>query len=338
MHRKLTTLSLTAIFVFTLPTNSYSAALETSGYVDINYMLHDGTFPSPSPLENKFGVAAEADLKASLSEKVFTRLDLDFNLADNTGLGFENSGTTLSDSGKIEQGYLAWESPQAIMVKAGVFNNPLSWEAEDAPQLYQITHGQLYNLWDGQTALYGDNIAGISITGGAGPITATGAVLNDLGNVSEKHSFMALAKFKPTGEAAQGVEFQGGFVTQDQDAETIVDLNGTFQRALLTFGGELMFASKFIDYALGLTGNFKFNEQFNATVRFDNVNYEASGIKDSRSYTFAANYLLDRNLIAKAEVRINTSDFQPGANTGGYDCKFSACDGSQVQFAFLATF
>jgi hypothetical protein len=306
--------------------NGSQAATDFSidGFIDTTYVLSDGISDGPSPYENKFDVNSELDLKAPINDQMSARLDYDFNLVGNSGFGD-------SDSGKIEQGYFAWQAPQSIVLKAGVFNNPIGWEAEDAPDLYQISHGQIYRILDEQTALYGNNVAGAAVTGIVGPINVTGAILNDLGNAPEKQSFAGLVNYVPKEGPARGLDLELGFVTQDTQAETIVDMNGTFQRAMLTVGGELLFGSKQVDLGVGVTGNIQLNDQLSATLRLDSVSYEG-GLKDTRSVTFAVGYLIDKNLTANAELRLNDDGNDTATSPGIIG------DGDLIQFELIALF
>lgn len=306
-----------------------AATAEMSGFADITYVLSDGISDSPSASEGKFDVAAELDVKTSMNKNMSAQIDLDFNLTDNSGFGS-------SDSGRIEQGFFSWKSPSDITVMGGVFNNPLGWEAEDAPGLYQISHGQIYNLWDSTTDLYGNNLAGVAVSAAVGPINVTGALVNDLGNVAEEQSLMAIANYSP--ENIRGLELEVGFVSQDLGMETIIDINGTFQKAMLTFGGELMLPSELVDFALGVTGSYKINDQISVTGRFDDVSYDAPGVDDAISITFAASYLLDKNLVANIELRFNDSDFTPLNSAAFGGCSVAACDGEIIQLEAIATF
>ena len=112
-----------------------AAEVELSGFADIIYTVSDGVNDtSPSPVlnesnENRFAVSAEVDLKTAIKEAMFVRIDVDLNTQSDVRGG--------SDSSRIEQSFFSWTSSADVSVKGGVFNNPLGWEAEDAPDLYQ---------------------------------------------------------------------------------------------------------------------------------------------------------------------------------------------------------
>lgn len=313
---------------------SQAASANFSGFADVVYVLSDGVNNSPSPVEGTFDVTAEVDVDVVITDSMTARIDVDLNLTDNTGFG-------QSDSGRIEQGFFSWTSASKVNVMGGVFNNPLGWEAEDAPDLYQISHGQIYNLWDASTDLNGNNVAGVAVSSPLGPVSVTGAILNDLGAVAEEQSILAMVNFTP--ENMKGLELEAGFALQDGGVENIIDVNATYEKGVFMVGGELMLASEGIDYAFGVTGGYKINDQFGMTARLDDVSFDVPGVSDVITLTFAASYLLDQNLVVNFELRINNSDFEPGILPGGpvfggLDCSTLACDGELIQVEAIATF
>ena len=314
IRRMVPALVMTAMF----PLHAGAADLKWDGFLDFTFMAVDDTAGSgPSPTQSKFDINGELDLNANLGNKVTSRMDFD--------LGRSSSG---SDSGRFEQAFLAWESQKGIQLKGGQFNNPLSWEAEDAPDLYQISHGQLYSIWDATTVLGGNNLMGVLVSGKTGVVTLTGAILNDLLNAPEKNSFMGMVAVKPDAH----MDLKVGVATQHTYLKTIVDINGTYTQGLFMVGGEIMLPSDIVDMALGITGTYKFSEQVSGTLHFDNVSYDTSGYDDSRSITIAASYMLEKNLMVNAELRSNNSDNNP------YALIINNPDGNQVQLELVATF
>lgn len=312
---------------------AHCAEPKLSGFMDTIYTLSDGTHdPDPSPNAQKWDVTAELDYKMDLATGVSGRMDLDFNLAGNAGYGG-------SDSGKMEQAFISWQTMPELRVTGGVFNNPLGLEAEDAPDMYQISHGQIYNIFDGETALYGNNVAGIAVSGVVGPVVITGALLNDLGDVAEKTSFAAVANYKPMKE----LETEFGIMTEDAGAERLIDANMTYKRALFTVGAELLLASALYDNALGLMGNYEVNDQLSATVRYDTVSYEASGVDNTSTITLAALYMVEKNLGVNFEIRLQDDPNDPDDSTivdpnTGMSYNGMIGDGDYIGLEFLATF
>ncbi len=307
-----------------LPLHANAADLKWDGFLDFTFMAVDDTTPvGPSPTQSKFDMMGELDLNAALGNKVTARMD--FNL------GNSMSSMPTVDSSEFEQAFVAWESAKGLQLKGGLFNNPLSWEAEDAPDLFQISHGQLYGIWNETTMLSGNNLMGVSVSGKTGVVTLTGAVLNDLLETPEKNSFMGIVEIKPDAH----MDLKVGFVTQDVGFETIVDINGTYTQGLFMVGGEIMLPSEIVDMGLGITGTYKFSEQVMGTLRFDNVSYDVNGVDDSRSITIAASYMLEKNLMVNAEFRSSSTDNIPAAAFP--DGNF-ILDGNQVQLELVATF
>lgn len=316
IRRMVPALVMTALF----PLHANAADLKWDGFLDFTYMAVDDTATGKSPTQSKFDINGELDLNANLGNKVTSRIDFDFGNSFSGG-----------DSGRFEQAFVAWESQQGLQLKGGQFNNPLSWEAEDAPDLYQISHGQLYGIWNETTKLSGNNLMGVLVSGKTGVVTLTGAVLNDLQQINEKNSFLGMVAIKPDAH----MDLKVGFVTQDTYLKTIVDINATYTQGLFMVGGEIMLPSDYIDMALGVTGTYKFSEQVMGTLRFDNVSYDVNGVDDSRSITIAASYMLEKNLMVNAEFRSSSTDNIPA---NAYPNGNFVRDGNQVQLEVVATF
>jgi hypothetical protein len=309
-RRMVPALVMTALF----PLHAGAADLKWNGFLDFTFIAADSTTSGPSPTQSKFDINGELDLNTNLGNNVSSRIDFD--------LGNSLAG---ADSARFEQAFLAWASPKGLEVKGGQFNNPLSWEAEDAPDSYQISHGQLYTLWDNTTSLSGNNVLGASVSGKTGMVTLTGALLNDLQQVAEKNSFLGMVDIKPDDH----MDLKVGFVTQDIQYKTIVDINGTYTQGLFMVGGEIILPSNSVDMGLGVTATYKFSDQVMGTLRFDNVSYDTNGVDDTRSITVAVSYMIEKNLTANAELR---------ANSSGNNASSLIRDGSQAQLELIATF
>lgn len=310
-----------------------AAEPQLSGFMDTIYTLSDGTQdPDDSPTAQTWDVTAELDYKLDLAKDVSGRMDLDFNLAGNTGYG-------AADSGKMEQAFVSWQTSKELRVTGGVFNNPLGWEVEDAPDMYQISHGQIYDIFDGETALYGNNVAGVAVSGVVGPLVVTGALLNDLGGVAEKTSFAAIANYKPIKE----LDTEFGIMTEDGGAERLIDINVTYNQALFVVGAEVLIASAIYDNALGLTGNYEVNDQLSATLRYDTVSYEASGVDNTSTITMAALYMLEKNIGLNFEIRLQNDPNDPDDPAlvdpaTGQTFNGIIGDGDVIAMEFLANF
>jgi len=298
--------------------------VKVDGFIDIVWALSDGTDRGINGDEGQFNTTGELDVETRLSDKANLRLDADLN----------SSGD--GDSGRLEQAFIGWKIDNNLSLKAGVFNNNLSWEREDAPDMYQITHGQLYDIWNATTDLDGNNLAGLELSFNAGDFTAFVGYLNDLGDVEEENS----VKFGAEIRASQDLKVVVGLITQDAGVENLIDFNATFKvNNQLTLGGELLFPDEFIDNGLMLMANFQINPKFSATARYDRVSYDnAVNLDDSSSITLAGLYALAENLYANAELRTNKGEDNPTVVVGGKQYTVGEGDGNTVHFELIATF
>ena len=183
---------------------SAASAVEVSGFAYTKYTITDdravrnaGQPNEYNYKEGKFAADGEIDVISTVGA-VTARVDIDLDLAA--------SG---SDSATIEQAMFAWDL-DAVTLIGGVFNNPIGYEGEDVTEITFTDHGAVYTALDSQTALDGDNIAGVAVAGALGPVTLTGAFLNDLGQVDEENSFALIANYSPLA----GLDLELGVVTQ----------------------------------------------------------------------------------------------------------------------------
>ena len=293
-----------------LPAAAFAGSANVSGFADITYTNDDDT--------SVFLANAEVDVSNKLSDQVSVRIDTDLSLAGNGGGNAGLSGP--ADSAVIEQAYFAYTPIKEVTVLGGVFNNPIGWDKEDAPDMYQISKGQIWNILDGQTALYGNNIAGVAVAGGVGPATITVAALNEIGhNDLEKNSYAAVVNVT----AVKGLDVELGYVTQEAGAENVLDINATYSIMGATVGLEYLMADKIIDSAMGITLNYQINKMFGATVMYDTVSYEATGADDTASYAVAVSANLASNLVVAAEY---------------YSTDASGDDDPKVGLEFIASF
>ena len=274
------------VTLLSIPSLGFAAGATVSGFADITYSNNNDT--------SVFLANAELDVSKKLSDKVNVRIDTDLALAGNGGTNAGLSGP--SDSAVLEQAYFSFAATKGVTVLGGVINNPIGWEKEDAPDMYQISKGQLYGILDGQTALYGNNIAGVAVAGEVGPATITVAALNEIGhNDLEKNSFAAVINAAPI----KDLDLELGYVTQEAGAGNVLDVNATYSIMGATVGVEYLMPEELIDSAVGLTVNYVINNMFNATVFYDMVT-PATG-DDTTSYAVALTANLDKNLTVAAE-------------------------------------
>ncbi len=299
-------------FVLTVSTTVYAASPNISGFLDITQTLSDGQAPGVSPIEGKFDAAAELDYESNLGSDASIRLDTDL----------VSGGLTL------EQAFITFKTSNGLSINGGIFNNPVGWEAEDAPDMYQITHTQIYNILALSTAQNaGNNVVGVSVAGDMGDITLIGGILNDLGNVNEENSLMGVGQFK----GIENLVLELGIETQELGLETIIDVNGTYTKGPLTIGGEILLPGEIIDLGFGVTANYKFNDKMSGTVHFDTVSYDVpAGADDTTSIIFAGSYSVASNVFLNAEIRLDdNSNLGPVGTIG---------DGDLITLELIATF
>ncbi|MEW5754680.1 MAG: hypothetical protein AB1810_00100 [Pseudomonadota bacterium] len=296
--------------------------VSVSGFADITH-----TTSSDADL-SVFLANGEIDLRNTMGA-VSVGLDVDVAIAGNGGasLGWIVDGAGPADGAVIEQAFFAWKATDAVTVIGGVFNNPIGWDAEDAPDMDMVSHTLSYEALDNQTALYGNNLAGVAAAFAAGPATITAAVVNDIGlkdsdaNLSlEDHSFAVVANFA----AMEGLDIEVGYVTQADDTGVTIDDNGTpgdptddfvsnlgvgnvadvnatFKQGPLTVKADFMMPSEAVDNIIGLYGRYDINDQVGVAARYEVQSYDASGVDDDTVTTLYANYKLADNLNVAAE-------------------------------------
>lgn len=282
-----------------------AADIKVDGFVDIIYTITDEASDVPggkNPAEGKFLADAEVDFASKLSDTVSVRVDMDLALAANGGVNAGLAGP--ADSAVLEQAFFAWSLPKDLTLIGGLFNNPVGWEAEDAPDLYQTSHSANWNILDSQTALHGNNIAGVALAGKIGPVTLTGAFIDDLGLAPEENSLAIVANMT----AMKGLDLELGYVTQDNDitaAGNVMDFNAVYTLNKLTLVFELLTADAIIDSSILLLGNYDFGNKFGITGRYETISFDGPG-SDTDIITLAGIYTPADNLSILLEW--NTTD------------------------------
>ena len=327
MNKKL--IAITVVGALAAPVGVFAASADVKGYADIGYMLVDeASDPSSTctgtgctnPTEGKFTAGGEVDFTAG-NDTVSARIDADLFLSP----GAATSGA------QIEQAYFAWKARENVTVLGGVFNDPIGLEAEDSRDLNTITHGQLYNILDSQTALDGDNVAGVAAAVGLGPVSVTLGFLNDLQQVNEENSIALIVG----GEVVKGLNVEVGYVTQKSDtgldAGNVHDVNATYTMGGLAVNAEILGAAEVVDMGYGVGASYDFGNGLQAAIRYDSVGYDITGLDDTTTVSIAGAYALASNLKVRAEYRNNSDD-------NGVATKFvSGGDGGVFQLQFVAT-
>jgi len=324
-----------AIPAVVVSSNAYSADakavmqnLAASGFVDVVYTLSDGTDENnnannESTEDKKFNVSGELDLESEINPRTALRIDMDLS-------------TDIS-SGIFEQAFVNYAFDNNMKLKAGVFNNRLGFEREDAPELYQVTHSQLWDIWDEQTSLNGNNLAGLEFSAQVSMVTLIAGLLNDRNDTAENISIKWAAEIKPM----DSMDIVAGLISADEgtatdgNAGTIFDASMSWQWKQLVVGGGLLTADEIYDLGLQATANYAFTDDLSGTARIDYVSYEGD-YDNTTSITLAALFAVDKNLYANAEIRLMQNNDDAGSTTPNPYRKVG--DGSMLFVEVLGTF
>jgi hypothetical protein len=292
---------------------AFAEGVSVNGFIDGIYTISDeaadntapdidGNANSANPNESTFSTSGELDFTASMGS-VAARIDLDVNGGVST-----------------EQVYGAWNINDSVALMFGKFNNPMGFEAEDAPDMYQTSHSLLWDVLDGQTSLSGNNVEGAAVKAGIGAVTVVGALLNDVNGAPDNNSFMGLVALSPI----EGLDLELSFLTQEDNnavgnpnsAEGVTDFNAAYS---LDAAGmpvkvwlDYLTAGALVDSAYSIGGMVGVGGNVSLTLRFDNVSSEDSTVDDTEATTLAAAWAAADNLAFLLEWRNDdngTDDF-----------------------------
>lgn len=277
---------LSSVFLAVPATASAASMYDLSGFMDYTYTaIHD----ADPDQESDFDGNAELDLDANAMDgRVKGRIDVDLFLSDSN-----------RDSADLEQAYAQWDIVKEMGLQVGTFNSGLGWEEEDAINLYQTSHGQLFDFFDAQTNLSGNNVIGAVGYAQFNAVDIRLGFLNDLGDAQDENSLMAQA----SAELVDGVNIEGSVVTQDGQAGNLFDINSSYQRGPLLVALELLAAEDNVNYGWGATGNYQIGNEFSVTGRFDSLDFDNAS--DTTSFTLAGIWQAMKNLELYLEYRLD---------------------------------
>ena len=312
-------------------TSIVNADTTVSGFVDVIYTVtNDGqaaTPPAVNGAENKFLADGEIDIVSTVKGAT-VRLDLDVRIA--ALAGGDNTG-----GAEVEQAHIAVPIGGVTLI-AGVFNNPIGYEAEDAPDLDFTSHNIIYDILNDQTALNGNNLAGAALAGAIGPVTLTGAFINDLGHAPEENSFALIANMT----VASGLDLELGYVTQDDTAASgagaagsagdVLDFNIVWSNSQFTVGLDYMTFDQLLDDAMVVWAGVNVGG-VNLKVRYETVELDGAAV-ESKQTTFYASYPLAANSSVALEVKDGDLD------AGLAPVLTNSVDGTIVTVEFIGTF
>ena len=322
---KKTLIALAVAAATTTPFVANAAAPTVSGFADINYTLIDDTRENPvtdiNDKENQFAADGEIDFAGNLASNV--RVQADIDLSTTTGS---------FDSAEIEQAFFETDISNNIGIIGGVFNNPIGWEAEDRPNMYQTSHNFSYDILNSQTALRGNNVTGVGVTGKFSTVSVTAAVLNDIQEVPEENSIAVAVGINPMPELAIEI----GFITQDNDGlycnnfvviagipygindcnfgmGNIIDANVTYKLPNgMTVAGEFLTASELVDYSAMAMLNMPIPEtSMSVTLRGESLSLDGDD-NDTTALTLAGVYTMNKALSFATEAKYIDGDFNDG--------------------------
>lgn len=339
MNKKLIAVAVAGAFA--VPLSAQAADFSASGFADVTLNISDDSCDNPNgtggiafasggvgsvaacnststdvdggaanSTEGKFNAAGEVDFMATEGD-LSVRVDVDLMLDGGTG-----------DSASMEQAFFSWNINDGLALKAGLFNNPVGLEAEDAPDIWSVSHGQIRNILASQTSLHaGNNLTGAAIVFGAGPANIQFGLLNEISGDKEANSLL----FAVDGEVMDGLNLELGVLTQEDNKaanagsmENLIDLNAVWKTGGLTVAGEVLTAGKIVDNAFMLLANYDFGNGWGVTGRYDIVSFEASGNEDDETMTLVGIWSPTDNLTINLEYR-NVNDGQSGAGATDED-------------------
>ena len=324
--KKILVASSLALSALTVTPAAMAIDITPSGFVDFVWTLSNGTNMDKYGEEGRFDTSGELDVESKLKDGITMRFDADVN-----------PGSAAGDSARLEQIYLHWQIQPEMGLMGGVFNNKFTFEREDAPDLYQITHGQLWDVWRYATAEDGNNLQGLEFNYQFEKVNLIVGYLNDLGNIEDKNSVSIGAEIA----AVKNLDVTVGLITQDQGPENIIDIFAKYKWNNWLFGGEILFADEEVDNGFMLMTNYQFNKKFSLTARWDMVSYNSNfRTDDSSSITVAGLYSISENLFANAEIRFNDDpNFENvPAGTTAPNSLIGEGDGTTARLELLATF
>jgi len=295
---------------------------EVSGFIDVI---------GNSDSQPVFTANAEVDVSKKVGA-VTVRVDFDANLATNGGTNANNvlEGTTNAnegqDSGRLEQAFFAWAATEQVTVLGGLFNSPVGQELEDSPNINFGSHSALWEILDDQTALYGNNLAGVAAVIETGPAKVTLAVVDDLGlatsgttNKKGKTSTALVVNMAPMA----GLDLELGYVTQDDQKGTttptagnVLDFNAAFKTGAVTLGLDYLAAENLVDSASTFWARYDITDKVAVKARYELVAFEETGIDDSTRTTLYTSYAVEKNLSVALQWSDSDTDVARVGNFG----------------------
>jgi hypothetical protein len=320
MNKKLIAIAVAGALVAPL-----AAQADVSGFADVVYTA---TNDANTAAESLFGANGEVDFTGK-SGDVGVRVDL--NLSD---IG----STNLPVSTGIEQAYMS--APLGpVTLWAGVFNSPLTADGYDRPDMAFSTHSAVFNVAANEATV---NLAGLAISGMAGPANYTVAFVNDPGSdgTNNTNSFAVVVN----GSVMDGLNAELGYFGQSDDtakytnasgAGNITDLNLQYMMDAFNVGLDYATAANIVDSVYSIDAGYDMGNGLTIALRYDAAKF-ASGTAtdDPDATTVSIGYAMNDNMSLTLENTSGTNNDTSGtalAATG-------IADGTVTTLEFLGTF
>jgi len=330
---KKTLISFAVASALAVPATS-AFAVDVSGFADVQLTVTDdstkntaGPTSSDNPREKQFSANGEVDFTHAAGD-VTVRADVDLNLR---GATLRNGST--ADSASLEQALVVWKANQAVTVIGGVFNSPIGQDAEDIVDQRFTSHSAVYNVLDHQTALDGNNVAGIAVAGMLGPATVTAAVLNDLGSghgvstttAAGKNSLALNINLSPS--AVPGLDLELGFASQESykagvtgnpsSAGNVIDFNVSYNvQNMVEVGLDYLKPSDIVDSAYDVWIKGSAGMGVDLGLRYSSVSWDSAvlggAVSDNSSTAFIVSKAMGSNLDVALEYRSNDGNVANG--------------------------
>lgn len=282
---------------------SAASMFDITGYIDGLYTAVNDVEPDEN---NKFEGKGEIDFSSvTMQGRVTGLLDLNYFVeSNNNGASAGEAGNYFLDNFnhkdiQVEQALARVAIVNGLSLDVGQFNSGLGWEGQDPVDLYQTTHGQLFNFYDQQTSIYGNDVIGAMLNSNFQKADVRLAVLNDIGNARDSNSLMAIVR----GEVINGLQMEGSVITQRHQAGDIVDINGAYRTGPFLIAAEVMKPQRDVRYGWSSTVHYEFDESYALTGRVDRLHYANPDLHDTSTYTVAGIWRPKANMDVFLEYR-----------------------------------
>lgn len=270
--------------------------LSIGGHVETGfYVTDDATEGTPGSREQRFNTEGELSFRATVNDNAYVRADIDID----SRYGDETI--------EIEQLYGALRINDMAKVRVGRFTNPLGYESIDAPHKTTYSRSYVIETLDRSTDLYQNTLEGVGVDLDLGPAKLTLGALNDIGNVEEENSFLAHV----SGEALPGLKLGLGLLTQEENAENLINFNAAYNIDLgavnTTFFVDYLTASEIIDNVYSVGVKAKLTDTIGATVRYDMAELENNA--ENTALTIGVNWAAAQSVDIRAEWRNEEREF-----------------------------